>query len=79
MFFLSKSLYKCGTICHRCHYRPQMLEKTPIGNQECTMQINFQHWAIDTERRQTKLKTQHRKLKSWATWTGIGPWWSRRV
>jgi hypothetical protein len=43
------------------------------GNQEWTIQRHWQHWVYktpnirhrtqDTERRQTKQKTQHRKLK----------------
>jgi hypothetical protein len=31
--------------------------------------VIHQHWAQDTERTQTKQKTQHRKLKRWAKWT----------
>ena len=32
------------------------------GNQEWTIQRHLQHW-VHTGRRQTKQKTQHRKLK----------------
>ena len=33
------------------------------GHQERTIQRHRQHWAQDTERRQTKDNAQHRKLK----------------
>jgi len=41
-----------------------------MGNQEWTIQRHWQHLGTqDTGRRQIKQKTQHRKLKRWATRT----------
>jgi hypothetical protein len=39
------------------------VRETRRSNQEWIIQRHWQRWAHDTVRRQTKQKTQHRKLK----------------
>ena len=44
------------------------------SNHEWTIKRHWKHWAHKTQYKDKQNKTQHRKLKRWATWTPPKTW-----